>query len=1103
MSPLISSFGGSSEQSYRGTLDDWPFPFDAVLASQNLVNQDPGTTVTASLTVTGLNYKTRITLDDSNALVSINGNSPVSALDSDPIVYVRDNDNIVISYALPLVDKADFTETYVVTVRIGKRNGTWTITTRAIDNTPNPFSFTPQTDLDLGITTTSNVVTIDGLEPNFDFNIEIGTDYFKNGSGPFSSGITTIRNGDTIGLTTTTPSTFNTAESYRVTVEPPFPGTFNTNWGIETRLAKTLVDPFSFTPVLQANRISTALIPQQYLSNSITIAGIDAGPLDPNPFLDDTAVAVAIESTSSPSAEYEVRKSDGTLRFTDPANPGAPEFWQSNVAGIDPLTNTTFAYLDDTIQVRVNSATTFSTDATVTLLVGESPTIQSGTYTVTTRPQPYNTQPDPFNFIADPSANRAVTLESNTITLSGITPGFFAKAKISSFSPDISPDPEFRVVRGGTTVKNYTDTTPLAGIDVTNGDEITLRMVTPNIPGNDGGGTFNVTFHVTGENTQNLSSTNILTGNGFITQTLLLQSSNWQVTTVKRTCPITSFSGDFPAKDNVPIAPFDSIADFTASGFEIDCNMIASISPGGSTRAVFISRNGAPITPTSSLPVEPNDLLRVSVRSSPNFLTTVSPVITISNATNPITPNQTEDATWDITTTADTADATVTLSRVGTGDLIAGNGNITLQWTTVNCNQFYQIPAISDPWIPPTPPPIVGTASYTFPVPTAAGIYTYIIDFEANPSANNAQPGAALELAGQIITTGPPLRVYARGSVTLTVIDDTSPEFNLVGPPIVPNITVIPTKNVDITPVATPLESDQVQIVDITTTLEGIVTGGTFQDDTTNKNFNAGGTFRLKTNTPTTYLDETQPINNRPRASNTASLELRTISPVAVVGSITYKVEANACVPSSTGIGTIANTNGAIEFNVCSDASRYLNRATVLQVILKEQFIASKTPVSTIGNYSDWGVGFGGSRPKVTDAANPLGRDITWNEINEVVFRIYNLQTITYPDGTTSDGFNRNPTISDYETLLNISYVAFTSIPDPLDPPPIDGTSINTIYNGIIQSTAFNNNIRSPILESPGGDQQVAVQSTRNSQIVPGPQNTGIVFGPCNEVLYP
>ena len=1099
MSPLISSFGGSSEQSYRGTLDDWPVPFDANLASQNLVNQDPGTTVTASLTVTGLNYKTRITLDDSNALVSINGNSPVSALDSDPIVYVRDNDNIVISYALPLVDKADFSETYVVTVRIGKRTGTWTITTRAIDNIPDSFSFIPQFDLDLGITTTSNTVTIGGLEPNFDFDIEIGTDYFKNGNGPFSSGITTIRNGDTIGLTTTTPSTFNTAESYRVTVEPPFPGTFNTNWGIETRLAKTLVDPFSFTPVPQANKLGFA-----YTSNSITIAGIDFGPLDPNPFLDDTAVAIAIESTSSSSAEYEVRKSDGTLRFTDPFNPGALEFWQNNFNGIDPLTVRTFAYLDDTIQVRVDSATTFSTDATVTLLVGESPTIQSGTYTVTTRPQPYNTQPDPFNFIVDPSANRGVTLESNTITLSGITTGFFASADISSFSSEISPAPEFRVVRGGAIVKNYTDPVPVLGQPVTNGDEITLRMVTPDIPNNNGVGTFNVNFHVTGENTQNLSPANVTSGNGFITQTGLLQSSTWQVTTVARSCgPITPFSGQFPARTGVTPS-IDLRETFIASGFELECNMTASITPGGSTRSVFISRNGSPITETSSLSVNPNDILEVSVRSSPNFSTTVSPVITISNATNPITPNQTENATWDITTTADTADATVTLSRVGTGDLIAGNGNITLQWTTVNCKQFYQIPPISTPWSPsPTPPPLDG--SFSIPVPTAAGTYTYIIDFEANPSANNAQLGAALELAGQIISTAP-LRVYARGSVSLTVIDDITPEFKLAADG--SSITVIPTKGGDINPIATPLESDQVEIDSITTSLEGIVTGGTFQDDTTNKNFNVGSIFRLKTDIPTTYLNNTQPPGSRSIASNTASLELRTITPpVQVVGSIDYTVEANACVPSSTVQKTIDNGLGSITFNVCSVAVRYFNRAGSDQSIFNENFIINKNPVSTVATYSDWGVGFGGSRPQVTTPATPgtpAGvRDITWNEINEVIFRIFNSQTITYPDATTSDGFNRNPDIILYESLLNISYAAFTSIVNPGDPPPIDGTSIDTIYNGIISSVSFTNTIRTGVLENAAGDPQVARQSTRDSRIVPGPENTGIVFGPCNEVLYP
>jgi hypothetical protein len=1094
MSPLISSFGGSSEQSYRGTLDDWPVPFDANLASQNLVNQDPGTTVTASLTVTGLNYKTRITLDDSNALVSINGNSPVSALDSDPIVYVRDNDNIVISYALPLVDKADFSETYVVTVRIGKRTGTWTITTRVIDNIPDSFSFIPQIDLDLGITTTSNTVTIGGLEPNFDFNIEIGTDYFKNGNGPFSSGITTIRNGDTIGLTTTTPSTFNTAESYRVTVEPPFPGTFNTNWGIETRLAKTLVDPFSFTPVPQANRISTALIPQQYLSNLITIAGIDSGPLDPNPFLDDTAVAIAIESTSSSSAEYEVRKSDGTLRFTDPFNPGASEFWQSNVNGIDPLTDTTFAYLDDTIQVRVDSATTFSTDATVTLLVGESPTIQSGTYTVTTRPQPYNTQPDPFNFIVDPSANRAVTLESNTITLSGITTGFFASADISSFSPEISPAPEFRVVRGGAIVKNYTDPVPVLGQPVTNGDEITLRMVTPNIDNFNGVGTFNVNFHVTGENTQNLSPANVTSGNGFITQTGLLQSSTWQVTTVARSCgPITPFSVQFPAQTGVTPS-IDLTSTFIASGFEPDCNMTASITPGGSTRSVFISRNGSPITETSSLSVNPNDILEVSVRSSPNFSTTVSPVITISNATNPTTPNQTENATWDITTTADTADATVTLSRVGTGDLIAGNGNITLQWTTVNCLQFYQIPPISTPWSPPTPTPLNGSFS-SIPVPTAAGTYEYVIQFETNPAAGN----------NVSLPEIPPIgsgRKYVTGITTIVVLDDTSPEFQLVADG--SSITQVPGKTANKTDPPSDVSSDFVRIVDITAQLSGQLSGDpgfAFGDGSISKILSNNNEFNLVAQTPTTFLDETAPPNSRTQASNKTTLTLSTTTaPPTIVGSIDYTVTANPCIPSTFSQKTITNPiSGTVVLilNGYDLPSKYQNANGTITTT--SDFLVNSNIVSQIGNYSDWAFdAFGGAaRPQVTQGGLP--RDITWTEIVTLCFAIYNTTTLTYASGTpsSSSGYNRNPNLIEFANFIGIlSFSIFTNS-------TVDGTSNATIFQDFINSSNFSSTRSSLTVGNASyNGNLIGVPSTRDSQIAPGPENTGVLFGPCNEIQY-
>lgn len=1091
MSPLISSFGGSSEQSYRGTLDDWPVPFDANLASQNLVNQDPGTTVTASLTVTGLNYKTRITVEDLNASVSINGNTPVSALDSDPIVYVRDNDNIDISYTLPLVNKTDFSKTYTVPVKIGKRTGTWTITTRAIDNTPDSFTFTPQTGLDLGVTVNSNTVTISGLEPNFNFNISIGVDYFKNGSGPFTSGITTIRNLDTIQLTTTTPSTFATAESYTVIVEPPI-GTYTTTWGIETRDADTIVDPISFgaTPqVPQANLLSTI-----YTSSEVTVAGVDPGPKGADPFFDATAIPVSLATSSSSTAQYEIRKSDNSLRHPNPT-PGELEFWQSNREGV-ALQTTNFAYLDDIIKVRVESSSSYVSDTSATLVLGTSPDTERATYLVRTRPQPYNTRPDAFTLDSITSASRATTIESNTITLSGITPGFFAPADISSFDSRISPAPQFRVQRlvGGilTTVKLYTDTGPF---NVTNDDQITLRMTTPNINNNNGVGTFNVTFTITGENTETLSAANVLTGNGFVTQTGLEESSVWQVTTVARSCgPINSFS--FVNLTGVPVSTKRNET-FIADGFQADCGMTATISSLDSTSYGFIRKNTTTYTPSvTSLSVSPGDEIELEVESSASFDTDVTATVSVSNSTNPITPNQSQSADWTIRTTLDTADAVVTLTRSGTGTIIANNGNITLNWNTVNCAGFYRVPTTSASWDPGATPALTGTV--TFPTPSTAGTYTYQIDFEANPTADNALPGGALQTAGQVISVGPPLRVYARGSITVNVIDDTSPVFVRVSDGSI--ITAVPERSLDIVGGVVSSASESVRITSITKSLGGVVsgdTGATFQDGTTTKNLNNSDTFILRVNVPTTYL--TGPVGSKVRSSNTATLTLSDTAIPAVVGSIGYTVTANPCATSliqevTISSGALVNPS-SITFNAYSGAVRY-NDATTPTAILRTEpspsnFITSSNIVASTGDYSTWAVQTIGLTPQVS------GRNITWTEIKNLIFRIFNSATITYADASTSKGYNRNPTIDEFNTFMQTAYAIFLGN-------TIDGTNDDTIFDGFINTTDFSSikNTLDPTNTSYDPT-TIATSSSRVSNIVPGNNNTGIVFGsPCEEVLY-
>ncbi len=812
--PLLGSSGGSSEYAYRGTLDDWPVDFSTSLSAQDLTGQNPTSTLTATLTVTGLNYKARVIVENPNANLSIiseNGvavNSPyVLAREADPAVLIRDNTVIRIRLQPTSGTLADFNKTYTIPVKIGKRQGTWTVNIRPVDETPNTITFPPLLDQDLGITTTSNTITVSGLEPGFSFPIVVSANdglgnisFYKNGAGPGVTG--TVVNGDQIYLSTLTPTTYLTARVFTVQV-----GTSSTSWSILTRGVDVGINAFNFTGIASATNLGT-----EYVSNSIQISGADAGPTfdPPNPTLDLTALPVTI---SGPNAFYEIRKSDNTLRYTDPLFPAAPNYWQ-NVLN--------YAYNGDRLQVKINASTSYSTAVVGILTVSN----QSASYIVTTRPTPFNTIPSAFSFasLTDQPRGSLVSSASTTLVIVDNISGTFGTASISNSTSGISP--EFQVTRGGIT----TTYTSAQTAQVRNSDIITLRMTTPNTTANNGVSNSFITFRVNGTDTRQ----NFFSGNGY-SITNGLQESTWNVSTIARSCPITTFTLDTATGVSTST---DRDITFTPSGYNTDCQMTVSVTSDSSIYN-FVAVNGSPITATKTLTnVAPGSSITLRVRSSSLFLTDVTSTVTVSNSSSGVTPSSSYSTNWVVTTTGNTTPASATLSSNLSS--VESGKPFTLTWSSINCTSVRSVS-----WS--ATPPTSGIGSTTLTAPVSAGIYPYNITLYANPFASNYS-SFPTDLGTGI--------GYTTATTSITVIEDTTPLFT---PNDFTNLTGVSISGIGLT-------SNTLVISDISVPLTGIITGNTgasFYDSgspsgiITSLTLNSGNSITLKVDSSPDYLTTT------------------------------------------------------------------------------------------------------------------------------------------------------------------------------------------------------------------------------------------------------
>ena len=527
--PLLGAVGGASEYSWRGTLDDWPNDFSFT----NITNATPGLAYTTGITtITGINNRARVTVGTGFSL-SVNG----GAFSTSP-QFIENNDYISVKVQTSSGTDADFFKTYSTDVRVGKKLSEWRLVTRSKDATPEPFIFNDSSNLEISSSTSSNIITLGGLEPVVPTQIIVtsGISSIKiNDGSPVYSGL--VLTGDTIQMVGISSSLYNKKLTTEVLV-----GTYSTTYNIITREADTTVDQFSFTNIINATPDVA------YESNSITLSGTD----------NNVEMTALIEGLG---AYFKVQRI-------------LPVVGLSTVKNYSDTSSTTFPVFNgDIITLSLLSTSQYSTTNTCTLrIIGNNSTVSAG-YSVTTRIPIVDTIPDRFKFNDLNSVDRDKDYYSNTIQLTGMTPGDEASASITSPG-------KFRVQRLNSssvleTIRDYSSD----NYNVKNGDYITLQIKSS--PASNG--EVQTTFSVTGSDNRNLNS--------IFSETI---SDNWFLSSAVRYCIVDPFS--FTNLDDLSRNTLQKTS-FTVSGpAESDCNLRVSTSNPNSYLLVNgVTGNNVPV----------------------------------------------------------------------------------------------------------------------------------------------------------------------------------------------------------------------------------------------------------------------------------------------------------------------------------------------------------------------------------------------------------------------------------------------------------------------------------------------------------------------------
>jgi hypothetical protein len=681
MSPLLGALGDSSEYAYRGTIDDVPADFNFT----NITGAEPGIAYTSGpITITGINNKVLVSVS-AGASVSVN-----SGIFTSGPAFIRNGETVSLYTPTTSGSDTDFDKIYSVTATVGKISKVWTVRTRDKDSTPDSFIFANATNQELGITSTSNTITVSGLDATIPSNAAITSgigSFRKNGGSPGTA--TTIGNGDTIAIVLQGPTDYSKTNTTAITV-----GTYTTTYSVSTRPADTTVNQFVF------NNYTNVAISSAFDSNSITLSGADT----------DTFLApVPLTATVSGGFLKVVRGSSIVRDF--------------NTAPVTVLNG-------DILTLKLNSSASYSTTTRATLSItgANTPVGIASTFSVTTRPIISDTIVDQFQVVDKTGQGRNVTTISDPITISGITTHADDFARI--FLTNNADGGQFRIRRNGIVVRDFSS----SDAGVRNGDVVDLRITTS--PASEGTVLTNV----------NIAGTDNTDINNIIQQT---RSDTWVVQSARRNCPLVA-----PTLNSITGIEPSSLQSvtFIPTSYDSDCNVVVNtsnansyLSVNGTTGnnlvvlpgvacTVFMTAGGFSETRTTTVTLTANNNVPTPTSTSTTWSVTPrsinNPTVTLLASPASVSCNQNTTLIWSstgatkvttsgftgITTTGSLsvgplkANTTYSITATGTDNTtatstttvlvsttavatlqanttsIAYNGSVTLSWATSNAS---------------------------------------------------------------------------------------------------------------------------------------------------------------------------------------------------------------------------------------------------------------------------------------------------------------------------------------------------------------------------------------------------------------------------------
>lgn len=249
------------------------------------------------------------------------------------------------------------------TLTINGRSGSFLVTTDAADTTPDYFNFSSQNSVLRSTTTTSNPISVSGINSAAAISISGGT-YEKNNSGSWVSSAGSVVNGDSVRVRHTSSANFSTTTNTTLTIGS-IPGVFSST----TETLDTTPSAFSLVAQYDVARSATVT------SAPITVSSINSA----------TAISIS-------GGTYDINNSNNFVSTSGTVNNG------------------------DTVRVRHTTSASYNTTVNSTLTIGGV----SGIFSSTTVVNPSDTTPDPFSFTDQTNAVRSTQLTSNAITVSGI-----------------------------------------------------------------------------------------------------------------------------------------------------------------------------------------------------------------------------------------------------------------------------------------------------------------------------------------------------------------------------------------------------------------------------------------------------------------------------------------------------------------------------------------------------------------------------------------------------------------------------------------------------------------------------------------------------------